>query len=77
MEENGDADTLDLVPINPIEEKDNQIAALEKRVDILKTKETEIIQVKEALSTSELKTAKSDHRTSLKKLNFNKGSLQK
>ena len=72
MEENLDGETEDIVPINPIEEKDKKIASLEKSVEGLKTKEAEITQLKEALSKSsaELDLVSKKHRTSLKKLSF-------
>ena len=75
MDENGDAD---IVPINPIEEKDQQIAALEKKVEALKFNETEVTQLKESLSksTTELRTAKMNHRMSLKKLDFTKNATE-
>ena len=49
MEEN---DLEDLVPVNPIEEKDKQIAALEKSVEHMGTKDSEIAQLKESLCKS-------------------------
>ena len=54
MEENSDADTLEIFPINPIEEKDMKIASLDKKVESLNAKELEICQFKEA--SAELKT---------------------
>jgi hypothetical protein len=54
-----------IVPVNPIEEKDRQIAELEKRVGELEPKETEITQLKESLAKSKL-----DLSTSLRKLSF-------
>ena len=67
-------DLQDIVPMNPIEEKDRKIAALEKNIDTWKSKETENIQLREALtkSVAELKTVKSDHRTSLRRISFTK-----
>ena len=61
-----------IVPVNPIEEKDNQIAELEKRVGELEPKETEISQLKEALAKSKL-----DLNTSLKKLDFTQKATEK
>ena len=52
MEESTDGDNEDLVPVNPIEEKDQKIANLEKRVESLKASETEIAKLKEELSQS-------------------------
>ena len=78
MDEIGDTDSADIVPMNPIEEKDKKIAALEKNLELLKSKETEIASLKEALtkSTSELKTAKNHQRTSIRKLNFTKTATE-
>ena len=77
MEENNDLE--DLVPINPIEEKDKKIAALEKTVDRMKNKDEEINQLKELLckTTAELKTAKNSHNTTLKKLDFTQKATEK
>ena len=63
-----------LVPINPIEEKDKLIAALEKRVESLKTKENDVNQLREDLckSVAEIKILKTENKTSLRKLNFTK-----
>ena len=41
-----------IVPINPIEEKDKLIAALEKRVESLKTKEEDVNKLREDLFKS-------------------------
>ena len=62
MDENGDEESLDIVAINPIEEKDKKIAALEKNVEMMKTKDSEIAKLKEELSKStvELKTASTE-----------------
>ena len=75
MEENGE---VDIVPINPIEEKDLQIAALEKNVESLKSKDIEILQLKEALSktSADLKISNLNHKTSLKKLTFTKNATE-
>ena len=61
-----------IVPVNPIEEKDRQIAELEKSVEESKSQEIKLNQLKEALSKSkaELKTVKSSHDLSLQKLAF-------
>ena len=63
-----------LVPMNPIEEKDKQIAALEKKVECLKTKDEEMNMLREALckSVAETKILKTENRTSLRKINFTK-----
>ena len=63
-----------LVPINPIEEKDKLIAALEKRVESLKTKEDDVNKLREDLckSVAEIKILRNENKTSLKKLNFTK-----
>ena len=45
MEENSESDNLEIVPCNPIEEKDKQIAALENSIETWKTKEIENIQL--------------------------------
>ena len=78
MEENNDSDTGDIVPMNPIEEKDKKIAALEKRVESLKGQESEISKLKEALSKSsaELKSEKMSNKTSLRKLDFTKNATE-
>ena len=47
MDENGDEESLDIVAINPIEEKEKKFAALEKKVEMLKTKDSEIAKLKE------------------------------
>ena len=67
-----EVDSEDLVPVNPIEEKDKQIAALEKTVGEMKTKESEIIHLKETVfkSTAELNFVKKEHNTTLQKLSF-------
>ena len=63
MEKTGD--NLGLVPMNPIEEIDKQIASLERTGEIMKTQATEISDLKEALSksASELKAVTKDHNT--------------
>ena len=43
-----------IVPVNPIEEKDKQIAELERKIGELQPKETEMIQLKEALAKSKV-----------------------
>ena len=69
MEEN---DLEDLVPVNPIEEKDKQIFALEKSVEHLGTKDSEIAQLKESLckSKAELNFVQNQQKTTLKRLSF-------
>ena len=66
MEENGESEIQEIVPSNPIEEKDKKIAVLEKYIETLKIKEKENTSLKEALSksTADLKVAKSYQRTS-------------
>ena len=41
MEENGESEFQEIVPSNPIEEKDKKIAVLEKYIETLKIKEKE------------------------------------
>ena len=48
MEDNYDNE--DIIPMNPIEEKDGKIAVLEKKVESLKTKDFEISRLHEALA---------------------------
>ena len=59
MDENLNGELEDIVPVNPIEEKDKHIAALEKKVETLIAKETK-----------DLDQEKNSHQTSLKKLSF-------
>ena len=66
MEEDAVAEEY-LVPTNPIEEKDRQIALLEKNLEALKTKELENKELKKQLAQS-----KSDHNVSLRKLDHSK-----
>ena len=63
MDENLESD--ELVPCNPIEEKDKKIAALEKNLEILKAKEIEVNQLKKELFKSN-----QAHKLSQKKLSF-------
>ena len=79
MEESGDVDNLDLVPCNPIEEKDKQIAALQKTVEMMGSQAKDISDLKQALSKSEseLKAVKSEQITSQRKLEFTKNVTEK
>ena len=54
-----------LVPSDSIEEKDRKIAALEKNVEILKTKEAEVLNLKKDLTKSNL-----EHKIAMKKITF-------
>ena len=67
-----------LVPVNPIEEKDRQIAALEKKVEAFKTKDADMNMLKEELVkiAAELKMSRNENKTSLKKLNFTKKATE-
>ena len=67
-----------VVPMNPIELKDKQIAALKKNVEDFKTKDTEIDRLKEALTktNAELKVVKKNFHTSQQKLNFTKKATE-
>ena len=68
----------DVVPINPIEEKDKKITALEKQLEKLESKEAELASLKEAfdLKSVELEKIKINNRTSLKKLSFTKKATE-
>ena len=78
MEESSDIDFEDIIPMNPIEEKDNKIANLEKKLENLKEKETEINQLKEALSKSsaDLRDANITNKTVQRKLTFTKNATE-
>ena len=69
-----DYDEDEIVPVNPLEEKDNQIANLEKQVALLKEKEAEHSDLKQRLIEyqEELVTVKSNYKTSTRKLSFTK-----
>ena len=58
-------------PLNPIEEKDGQIAILEKNIENLQAKEAENIKLKESLSK-----LNADLSWSLKKLEFTKKATE-
>ena len=68
----------DVVPINPIEEKDKKITALEKQLEKLESKEAELASLKEAfdLKSGELEKMKISNKTSLKKLSFTKKATE-
>ena len=70
---------VNIVPVNPIEEKDKHIDALEKKVETLIAKETEITHLKEVLtnSTKDLDQEKNSHQTSLKKQSFTQKATEK
>ena len=74
MEESDALDDGNLVPINPIEEKDKQIAELEGKVESLHKSKSDMNLLKEQLlkTTAELTLLKNEHKTSLQKLNFTK-----
>ena len=59
-------------PVNPIQEKDTKITALEKQIAELKAEASEIPALKEGLTkvTSELKVMKSNSRSSQRRLSF-------
>ena len=79
MEENMDGDSENVVSVDSTEDKDKQIAALEKTVEVMKTKDAEIIHLKEAVlkSTSELKAVRNEHQISLRKLAFTQKATEK
>ena len=59
-------------PVNPIQEKDTKIAALEKQIADLKVEASDIPALKEGLTkaVSELKAIKSNSRSSQRRLSF-------
>ena len=67
-------DEDEIVPIDPLEDKDNQIHALEKQVALLKEKEAQHSDLEKQLSNykTELDTIKNDYKTSTRKLSFTK-----
>ena len=71
MEENVDAEEY-LVPSNPIEEKDKQIATLEKNLETMKSNELENIELKRELAQSQ-----SDLKVSNRKLEFTQKVTEK
>jgi len=72
-------DSCDIVPINPLEEKDRQIAVLESKVKRLTEGESEVSCLKDNLAkiTAELEKVKSSYKTSLKKLSFTQKATEK
>ena len=59
----------DVVPINPIEEKDKKITALEKQLEKLESKEAELASLKEAfdLKSVELEKIKISNKRDVRK----------
>ena len=68
----------EVVPTNPIEQKDKKIASLIKDLELAKAKDEEIKNLKEALnkSSSELKATKKSFHTIQQKLNFTKKATE-
>ena len=71
-------DDDDLLPMNPIEQKDKKIASLLKDLETTKAKDDQINSLKEALtkSTAELKSTKKSFFTIQQKLNFTKKATE-
>ena len=72
-EENPDEDCVQaILPINPIQEKDAKIAALEKQLDELKVEVSDVSALRENLTKTfaELKLLKADSRSTQRRLSF-------
>ena len=72
-EENPDEDCVQaILPINPIQEKDAKIAALEKQIDELKVEVSDVSALRENLTKTfaELKLLKADSRSTQRRLSF-------
>ena len=71
-------DVEEVLPTNPIEEKDKKIEELEKTLATQKEEISELNQLKEALTKTkaELNTVKKEYTTSIKKLNYTKNATE-
>ena len=65
---------IEVLPVNPIEEKDSKIAELEKQIEALKVEANEVPALKEGLTkvTAQLKASRSSSKISLRRLSFAK-----